>query len=303
VRYGRVSGVELAVSRLVIGSVPFHEEDLDACFATLDAFLEAGGNCVDLAHGYRGGSSQRAVGAYLKARGVRDKVVLLDKGCHPYGGVKRVSRECLASDLSDNLERLGVERIDLFLLHRDDPDVPVGDILGWLEEERRAGRIGAYGGSNWRHDRIAELNREAAKRGAAGFAASSSNLSLATPNEPMWPEALTLDEEAREWYERTRLPLFAWSAGGGGFFAGVDSEDVRRVYHSEANFARLARAEEVARRHGASATQVALAWTLSQPLEVFGIVGPDTPEQVRESVRAVELEISADERSFLEEGQ
>jgi aryl-alcohol dehydrogenase-like predicted oxidoreductase len=288
------------VSRFVIGSMSFSTKELERTFATLDEYIRLGGNTIDMAHVY-GPEHHKAVGAYLRERG-RESLILFDKGCHPYGR-NRVTREDMESDIRENHERLGVEHTDFFVLHRDDPAVPVGDILQWLNEFKAAGLISAFGGSNWHHSRIQEANDYAQAHGIQGFSASSPNLALATPIEPMWGGAYSVDREARGWYEQTGFPLFSWSSGANGFFAGVESDDVRRVYHNDQNFGRKARAEELAKKHGCSTTQIAVAWTLNQPANVFAIVGPRTPEEVRESLAVLEIKLTPDELRYLEDGE
>jgi 1-deoxyxylulose-5-phosphate synthase len=302
VKSGKVPHVGKSISRLVLGSVPLSTSDQEAGYALLDAYLAEGGNTIDLAHVYGGGDQQRVVGQWMRDRDNRDKVVLFDKGCHPYGS-PRVTREDMASDIRENHERLGVEKTEFFVLHRDDPTVPAGDIVEWLNEHVAAGRIEAFGGSNWHHRRIEEANEYAEKRDLQGFSVSSPNLSLATVNEPMWEGCYTVDREAREWYERTQFPLFAWSSAGGGFFSEVDSADVHRVYDNDENGRRLARAREVGERYGASPQQIALAWTLCQPLNVWALIGPTGIGQLKESVAAANLELKDEELRYLELGE
>ena len=102
---------------------------------------QAGGNCIDTALIYQGGESELVIGEWMRARGVEDEVVVLTKGAHPLrDGLPRVTTRRDQDDLEISLERLKVETIDLYLLHRDDPDVPVDEIVDCLNvSERRDG--------------------------------------------------------------------------------------------------------------------------------------------------------------------
>lgn len=276
-------------------------EELDKSLAIIDEFVKCGGNAIDTAHCY-GPDRHKAVGEYIRSYG-RDSLILLDKGCHPYHGRNRVTKTDMESDLLENQERMGIFKTDVFVLHRDDPSVPAGDVITWLNELKSAGRVEAFGASNWHHERIAEANRFAETHGLQGFSLSSPNLALAPPQEPMWAGALALDRAARDWYEATGLPVFAWSSGAHGFFAGVSSDDVKRVYFNDENFARKARAEELAKQKGLSPALVAVAWTLNQPMNVHAIVGPRSVEEVREIVGVVNVKLSPDELRWLETGK
>jgi len=238
----------------------------------------------------------------MRARECRDKLVLFDKGCHHYGGVRRVSREAMASDILDNHTNLGVTLTEFFVPHRDDPQVPISKIVDWANEHVRAGRIKVFGGSNFLHHRIAEGNAYAVAQGLQGFSASSPNFSLAAPNEPMWTECYWVDQVARDWYAETQFPLFSWSSGGGGFFAEIDTPDIRRVYHNRINFARLKRVKEFAKKLDATPTAVALAWTLNQPLNAFALIGPTNAAQLTDNLTSLELNLDAEELRYLEHG-
>ena len=295
----KVPHFDRAISKLVLGSIPLRPDEPEAAFRLIDAYVAAGGNAIDLGTVY-GGERYALVGRYLKERG-RDKLIVLDKGCH-HGRFRRVTRDAMAQDIEANQGHFGAGPTEFFVLHRDDPLIPAGEVVEWLNEHKNAGRIQAFGGSNWHHSRIREANEYAASHGLQGFSLSSPNLSLAAPNEPMWAECLWLDAAAREWYEGSRFPVFSWSSGGGGFFAGVDSADVRRVYHNRINFARLERVKEIAKRLGATPTQVALAWTLNQPLEIWCLIGPANLEQLEDNLGALELALTPEDLAFLEHG-
>jgi len=187
------------------------------------------------------------------------------------------------------------------MLHRDDPSKPVGPILEALEEHRRAGRICSYGASNWSTERLDEAARYAAEHGLQGFTTSSVHLTLAAWTEPPWPESLgARDAASLAWYERTQLPLLAWSPAAAGLFAGAPEADVARVFDTPANRERRRRAAELGGRLGATPTQVALAWLLHRPFPVLPIVGPRTVAELEESAEALELELSDDDLAFLD---
>ena len=269
-------------------------------FAAFDAYWEAGGRAFDTAHCY--GLNTNLFATWVKAHGVTKEVVYFDKGCHPYGGERRVTREAMRADVRENHERLGVGYTDVFVAHRDDESIPVGEIVDWLDELRREGAIGAYGGSNWRHERLQAANEYAAKSGKQAMSLGNPNLSLASANEPMWDGCITLDEAGREWYAKTGFPLFAWSSTARGYFAGVRDSDVERVFVNDVNAVRYERAKTMGEKYGMSTVQIALAWTLNQPGNVFALCGLRDKANVLENVAAANLRLDESELRFLEFG-
>jgi 1-deoxyxylulose-5-phosphate synthase len=279
------------LSRLVLGTLLVDED-------VLDEWVRAGGNIIDTAHVYGDGDAERALGAWLAKRPDAD-VVVLTKGAHPDGDVRRVTPEAIASDLRESTERLG-RSPDLYMLHRDDRDLPVGPIMECLNEHLRAGRIRALGASNWTCERIDEANAYAAANGLEGFCCSSTHLSLATQNEEHWDGTLSACEPGiHDWHARTQMPLFAWSAQARGFFAGHESESVDRVYDNEPNRERRRRAHALAQRLGCTANQVALAWVLAQPFPVHAVVGVRTVAQLQEAIGALDVELSEEDLARL----
>ena len=313
---GEIADLDKPVSRIVQGLTMASTERLDETFEVLDAAYEAGINTFDGAHVYQGGASDSAFGRWVRSRGLREEIVLLQKGCHPYAGRPRVTPTDLAADLDECLQRLGFDYIDVFSPHRDDPAKPVGPIVEALNEHLQAGRIRAFGTSNWTHQRIQRANEYATARGLRGFAISSVHYSLAECYEPPWDGCLTITgqdgQAARHWYQQSQLPLFSWSSLSGGLFSGrfrrdnlrtfTDYDDTLciRCYCREANFRRLDRAEELVKAKGATAAQIALAYALCSPMNIFPLMAAHTPHQARENAAAVDIKLTEQEIAWLD---
>ncbi|MHB0875040.1 MAG: aldo/keto reductase [Anaerolineae bacterium] len=300
--YGQVAGIDMPLSRLVIGSMVLSRADIAFACALLDDFVELGGNCIDTAYVY---NSEGIVGRWLKLRDNRAQVAVIAKGAH----TPNCYPEGLTRELLTTLERFQSDYVDLYFMHRDNPEIPVGEFVECLNEHKRAGRIRAFGGSNWTIERIEAANEYARAHGLTGFTASSPNFALAAWNEPMWPGCVAaIDPASRAWYARTQMPLFAWSSQASGFFTGrfrpEDAADpavaaVARTWFNEDNFRRLERARELARRKGVSATHIALAYVFCQPLNAFALIGPHTPSETHDSARALEVTLTAEEMAWL----
>lgn len=319
-RYRDLAGLKPTPSQLVLGTGVFGSQLPEPeAFALLDAFAAGGGNFLDTAHVYAAwlpngaGASERTIGKWLKRTGARERIVVGTKGAHidMKTGASRMRADCLAKDLEESLGRLQSPYIDLYWLHRDDPAVPVGEILGWLNEHLRAGKLRALGCSNWAPARIEEANRYAASNGLTGFCASQIGWALAWPQPAFDPKSLTryVDAETEAFHRRTGFTQVAYSSQANGFFSGrygpglppeAQKPGVLRKYGSPRNYKRLAAATELAGRRGVSANQVALTGLLEQPFPFFAIVGPKNIEQLRDSLAAADLRLSADELAGLE---
>lgn len=315
-RYGSVPGVGDRVSRLVLGSMVFSTEPdkLANTFRLLDRFVAAGGTAVDTARVYSQGTSELAFGQWLARSGRRDQLVIIGKGAHHdlQTFERRVTPAAIHEDVQTSLREMGVESIDVYFLHKDDPDAEVGPIVEALNDEVRRGHIKAFGGSSWTHQRISEANAYADAHGLQPFTVSSPNLALAVPNEPMWVGCVSIanDDDAQAWYRATGMPIFAWSAQARGFFSGryrpdlttgetVDAQNVIRTYYSPENWERYRRADELAERKGCTLRQVALAWVLHQPLNVFALIGPATPAELDDCLGALDVELTPEEAAWL----
>ena len=317
-RYGEIPGLNKPIPRVVQGSTMIGS-DLDEAksFALLDQVFELGCNAIDTAHVYSGGNSERVIGRWLQARGLRDKIVLITKGAAHSQDRRRMTPFDITSDLHDSLARLKTDYVDLYLLHRDDPSAPVEPIIDILNEHRQAGRLRAFGASNWSHPRIEAANAYARANGLESFVASSPQFSLADQIEEPWPLCLTIsgprEAAAREWYAQTQMPLLAWAPLASGFFSGRFRRDnlhtfgerewdrvCMRAYASEANFQRLDRAGILAAEKGLTAAQVAVAYVMNHPMNIFAVVGPSSGERYKANVEACHVQLTPQEMAWLD---
>jgi 1-deoxyxylulose-5-phosphate synthase len=308
-QYGTVAGIDRPVSRLVMGTMVAHVDTMPITRELMDAFVEAGGNCIDTAYVYGGGKTEVAIGRWMRERGNRARIVMIAKGAHPTAtSGPRVTPKAIDDDVKMSLARMQTNYFDLYMLHRDDPDYPVGPIVEALNAQIAAGRIRAFGGSNWSHTRLAEANAYAEARGLIGFAVSSPYCGLADQIDPMWAGCLSVTDEARAWYASVGMPVFEWSSQASGLFTGRwgpedrSNSDLVRVYYSEANWARVARAQELAAKRGCTPNQIALAWALKQPYPAFALIGPRALPELADSVAALDVELSDEEWSWLRNG-
>jgi aryl-alcohol dehydrogenase-like predicted oxidoreductase len=214
-------------------------------------------------------------------------------------------------ELDESLETLRTDHIDLYMLHRDNPAVPVGRIVERMNRELERGTVSALGASNWTYARVDEANAYATQHGLHGFAAVSNNLSLAVPAAPFYPNLVSTDPAGERWHEATATPLLSWSSQARGFFTGRDEAAMQaavqggaiatedaftkrmvEVYGTPDNLERLRRARELgAALGGVSAIQIALAWLLHKPFPLLPVVGPRTPAELSLCVDACSIQL------------
>jgi predicted dehydrogenase/aryl-alcohol dehydrogenase-like predicted oxidoreductase len=292
-------GVEGQVSVLAMGMD--NQTTAPHLAAIADDFIERGGNLFDTAYIYGGGLQERLLGQYLKARGLRPSARIIVKGAHtPF-----CTPEHLISQLHTSLERLHTDHADIYMMHRDNPDVPVGEFVDAMDGLRTQGLVKVFGGSNWSLDRIREANAYAAAAGRAAFSVVSNNFSLAKMLEPVWEGCISASGPGwRDFLIGNPLVLLAWSSQARGFF--LDEQPPgwaagnSRSWDSEENLARRARARELAQEKGVSTLQIALAYVLNQPFRTVALIGPRSINETRTSVPGASLSLSPEEIAWLE---
>ena len=306
-KYRKIGMLDQEISQLVLGSMVFSLDDVFAGYGLLDRFFEAGGNAVDTAYIYSGGDGERLLGMWMKKHGNRTDVFVAGKGGHPNGKVPRprIAPEEVRADIDTTLIRMQTDYIDLYMLHRDDEQIPVSTVIDYFNEEIGRGRVRSVAVSNWQRQRIIDANEYANSRGLKGLVVSSNNFSLAVAMRPHWHGVLCVDRPAWEWHKETQLALMPWSSQARGFFSGKFAPDKRddrhmvEIYYNNENFERLNRAQSLGREKGSSAIQISLAYVMQQPFPIFPIIGPRNLDELDSSLGAVTVELTEKEMQWL----
>lgn len=300
---GKIDGLNKPVSRFIMGCDT--QPNPPHAHIMFDAYYEAGGNAFDTAQVYYNGKQERFLGQWLTNRGVRDKVVVIGKGAH----TPNCNPAALTTQLLGSLERLQTDHVDIYLMHRDNPDIPVGEFVDVLNEHQRAGRMTIFGVSNWNIDRIEAANAYAAKHSLQPLRVLSNNFSLARMVEPVWPGCIAASTpEFRDWLTKTQMPLLAWSSQARGFFTEradlpADQQPDKSLvasWYSDDNFRRRERAIELAKKKNVLPINIAAAYVLAQPFPTFALIGPRTLEELRTSLPALGIELTPDEVAWLD---
>ncbi|WP_226016600.1 aldo/keto reductase [Novosphingobium sp. FKTRR1] len=311
-----LAGTDLSVSQLCYGTNMLGWMlDQGKSNAILDRFSELGGNFIDTARSYGDwipdgpiGASERAIGAWLKTRNRADVVIATKGGFFDMrvGDYRnRCTPEDVTQDLAQSLDHLGIDTIDLYFLHMDNPEIAVETLIDALVGHQEAGRIRHFAASNWAADRIIAANAYAATIGKPGFVASETFWGLAKPDV-----AAAAAQGYQHYYEgeyealhASGLPIIAYAAQSGGYFTKLARGDVNEQlaarYGNPANEKRFAAAKALAEKHGVSINEVVLAYLLCQPNATVPIFGGSSVEQIEGSVKAAALKLTEAELSEL----
>ena len=283
--------------------------DEERSFAVLDAYVQAGGNFIDTAdtYGRRGpdgaGESERIIGRWIAARGNREKLVIATKvGMSPE--LRGLSAATIKAGAEASLERLGLDRIDLYYAHQDDPDTPLQETLGAFGALLDEGKIRYAAASNYSAARLGEALRIGERDGMASYVALQPHYNLM--------ERGRYEGELAALCERSGLACVPYFALARGFLTGkyrrdgeqVDSPraaGVHESYFNERGFAVLDALDAIAAERHAAVAAVALAWLAAQPTVVAPIASATSTEQLAELLASVELELSAPELARLDE--
>jgi aryl-alcohol dehydrogenase-like predicted oxidoreductase len=276
------------LERLVLGTAALGDDAVTPRLC--DRFYEAGGRALDLANVYGGGPgvSERAIGRWLRTGG--DGVTLYVKGCHP----PNCSPSLVRAEVDEARAALGLDALDVFILHRDDTTLEVAEFGAALLAEVERGSIGSFGVSNWT---LARYEALAAELGgdARHLTAFSNQFSLAEMVAPPWPDCLSMTTAEIASLERDGVTALAWASLAEGYFAGLESPS----WASTRNEARRGRARELAGERGTTPIVVALAYVLRQASPVLAVVGPRSEAHLDELIGAAALPLSPAELAWL----
>ncbi|RAW45431.1 aldo/keto reductase [Halorubrum sp. 48-1-W] len=302
------------VSRIGIGTNTFGGDadwhlSAEEAQAVVDTAIDHGINLFDTANAYNGGESERVLGSALEGYD-RDRQVVATKvysrmdDSDPNSG--GLSRKAIEQELQNSLDRLGMETIDLYQIHRWDDDTPIGETLRTLSDAVRRGDVRHLGASSmWAHQ-LAEARYTAESGGHEPFVTMQNHYNLAYREE---------EREMVPFCEKNDVGLIPWSPLARGFLTRPHDEletTVRgetdqylherlRAYATKGGREVNERVEELASEKGVNMAQIALAWLLHQDAVDAPILGARKPEYVVDAVEALEIDLSTSELDWLAE--
>lgn len=305
----RLGQTGLKVSRLCLGMMTYGDPKwrswvLPAAAARpfVIRALELGINFFDTADMYSLGASEQVTGQLLRELARRDEVVIATKVFNPMGpgpNERGLSRAHILNSIDASLKRLGLDYVDLYQIHRYDPDTPIEETLQTLHEVVQAGKARYIGASSMYAWQFARMLHVSQAHGWARFVSMQNHYNL------------VYREEEREMLPLCRaegVGIIPWSPLARGFLAGnrTRTEDTatmraqtddfaQAMYYRENDFAVVDQLKQVAAARGVSPAQVALAWVLAQPGVTAPIIGASRIEQLNELGTALSIKLSEDE--------
>lgn len=305
----RIGRSDLDIRPLSLGGNVFGwTADRDTSFAVLDAFHAGGGDFIDTADGYShwapgnsGGESETLIGEWLASRKPENVVVATKVSTHP--DFRGLSARNVRAAAEVSLKRLGVEAIDLYYAHFDDPETPLEETVGAFAELVSDGLVRYVAVSNYTAERIREWISLAEAAGADLPVAVQPHYNL-VHREAVESEIVPVAEE----FGLSLVPYYALASGflTGKYRTTDAAGDSPRAggaakLATPAGLAVIDALEEIGHAHGASIATTALAWLRSQPTVVAPIASASRPEQVADLVASMSLELSGDELARLDE--
>ncbi len=278
----------MRISRIVLGCDRYGEQiDYDTAHRIIDTYRELGGNMLDTARMYTDGKSEMTVGRYLKETASRKDFYISTKCAHPADGISRLNRDDILYDVDKSIKTMDIDYIDLLWLHRDDESVNVESIVDILDELVCDGAVKAVGVSNWRGERIERANNYARLNGKTQICASQILYNMAKCRY-YWDDTLVYMEQPgeREFYKKTKMPVFAFSSQAKGFFEKYAenslSDKSRDRYYNDTTIKTYNAICENAEAHGNTLSFEALDMLVKQSdFEVLPIIGASNVNQLK----------------------
>jgi aryl-alcohol dehydrogenase-like predicted oxidoreductase len=315
--YRKLGRAGLRVSRLGLGCGNFggigsdprffgQGENEKEAFALMDRAYDLGINFFDTADAYGGGRSEAFIGRWLQTKDgtVRERLLLSSKAFNPVGegpNDRGLSRRHLKRQVESSLRRLGVEALDMFLIHEPDPETPIDETLSALDDLVRAGKIHYLGASNIDAWRLMKALSVSGERGLARFEWVQNNYSLLERGEEK--EMIPLLAEEGLGFTPFSPLAGGWLTGkygASGKFPPGSRMTLRPEPYAhlvdERTFEGLARLRAHAEKRGVTMAALAIAWVLSHPRTTAVIVGPRRPEHLDPAEAALEIDLTEGER-------
>jgi len=301
--------VKLGNSDVVVSAAAFGTDligsriDRTTSFALLDVFAEAGGTFLDTGNiyacwlpGCAGGESESTIGAWMKERGNRDRMVVATKLGFDYPGCAgRLTAAEIESECEKSLKRLQTDRIDVYYAHRDDADTPLEETMGAFAALVKAGKVRAIAASNLRVWRIAEANTLCQERGWPQYVAVEQRHTYFRPRlGASFGPQLSVNDDVREYCRARNLTLIAYSILAQGAYTRSD-RPVPAQYAGPDADERMEALKAVAEETGATLNQVIIAWMMQGDPPMVPILAGSRVEQLRENLAGRDLALTAEQ--------
>lgn len=313
--YINVKGLDKPISKMVFGTAWLGPEEKENVDEQLKRYIEMGGNLIDTGKYYNGFKTETYFAQWIKEfPELAKNVMWTNKACHykvdennvHYPDESRVSPENIRVDLLGSLEKLGLDCIDIYMMHRDNEEVPVGPLMDVLEEYRLAGKIKVYGLSNWSIARIKEAVKYCEEKGYQGISVVSPSYSLCTAACPRWQGTVYATDAYAKEISDMGITILTWGSQGGGFFGNYPfkkdqrvDENFAKAFGNKENFEKFRRCKQLAESKGVSMTNISYAYLFNQGLKIAGIVGTRTIEELNNSFVGMDLILTEDEIEYL----
>ena len=306
-RYSDIFGKKS--SRILLGTAYFGDGiGKEDAFIMMDKFRDMGGCHIDTARLYANGASEEIVGRWMAERKPSDMLVSTKGGYYDMDAKERprLLKADIEGDLEKSLSALKTDVIDFYWLHRDDENIPAGEIIEMVNEIAKSGKIKKFGASNWTAKRIEEANTYAQNHGLIGFAASQIRFN---PAYCLGERGglVGMDEVEFEFYKKNNMPVAAYSSQAKGFFSKMAeqgesalSEKARKRYLCDENLNRLEVIKELSQKYNCSiAALICGAFCSFEVPEVFPIIGGSRLSQIVDSLNGADGELTKEELTMI----
>ena len=315
-QYDSIDGLDKKISKLIMGND--NQIYIDEAAKLWDHWIEVGGNAFDNAHIYGQGSMEKLLGDWHRKRDNLKDLVIIAKGAH----TPNCDPKSITSQLTESLDRLQTETADIYIMHRDNTEIPVDEFIDVLNEEKNKGRIKIFGGSNWTLSRFKEANNWAEENNKVKFSVLNNNLALCKMIKPLWDGCISSnDQEILTYLESTKTAHLSWSSQGRGYFLpdditqqieekitkdesswrqpGEHSSGPLSCFDSEDNRERKSRAIDLAKKLNTDSQNIAGAWPLNLDFPSFALIGPRIISEIDSSLKNLDLELTREQVNWL----
>ena len=314
-KYNKIAGLDKNISKLIMGND--NKTNYDEASKLWDYWIEVGGNAFDNAHIYGNGLMEKLLGKWQRSRNNLKNIILIAKGAH----TPNCNPDSLSSQLEESLERLQTNNVDIYIMHRDNKEIPVGEFIDVLNDEKSKNKLRIFGASNWSLERFIEANLWAKNNNKLGFSILNNNLSLCKMIKPLWDGCVSSnDDKILDYLEKTKTAHLSWSSQGRGYFLsnkkvqeienqiskdetwrkpGEHSSGPLSCFDSKDNRERKKRSILLAKKLNTTCQNIAGAWPINLNFPSFALIGPRNIQEINSCLNNLDIKLSINEINWL----